>query len=108
MTPIDRNTNSAAAMERICDDSISLPQSGLEPHRLGEQPLVDAEDVRRKEDIVLFQLIDELGPDAGRLDSANDLAIFDARLLEGKDILKDNNLALHTLHLRNSNDLSAA
>src|SRR3972149_2492039 len=46
-----------------------------------------------------LELLDELGPDAGRLEATPDLSVKDARLLEDEDVLHDDDVALHALDL---------
>src|SRR5215210_7784565 len=47
----------------------------------------EPEDVVRQVDSLHLELLDELGPDAGRLEPALDLALDHAGLLEDEDIL---------------------
>src|SRR5215211_2382281 len=67
-----------------------------------------AEDVRRQIDVGDLEPVDELRPDAGRLHPADDLAVLDAGLLEGEDVLHDDDLAFHFLDLGHVDDLSGA
>src|SRR3972149_3738621 len=53
-----------------------------------------------------LELLDELGPDAGRLEASLDLAVKDARLLEDEDVLHDDDVALHALDLGDVGDLA--
>ena len=46
-----------------------------------------------------LELLDELGPDPGRLEAALDLALDDAGLLEDEDVLHDDDVTFHALDL---------
>src|SRR5262245_24071132 len=67
-----------------------------------------AEEARRQMDAHHLELLDELGPDAGRLQAALDLAFDDARLLEHEDVLHDDDVAFHALDLGDVRDLPGA
>src|SRR2546423_2985825 len=68
----------------------------------------EAEDVRRHVDAHDLELLDELGPDAGRLQAALDLAFDDTGLLEDEDILHDDDITFHTLDFGDVGDLAGA
>src|SRR5215204_4598785 len=96
---------------RIQNSELSLRSLG---YRLSseffslEVLLAVAEDVRRQIDVRRFELLDELGPYAGRLHAADDLAAFDAGLLEDEYVLHDDYVALHTLDLGDAGDFAGA
>src|SRR5688500_9386583 len=65
----------------------------------------EAEEARRQVDAHDLELLDELGPDPGRLEATLDLALDDARLLEHEHVLHDDDVALHALDLGDVDDL---
>src|SRR3954451_19325840 len=83
-----------AAMTRV------MLSTGWSPSRL----VAEAEQARRQVNALDLELLDELGPDAGRLEAALGLAFHDARLLEHEHVLHDDDVALHTLDLRDVHD----
>src|SRR4029079_1994792 len=64
-----------------------------------------AEEARRQMDAHHLELLDELRPDACRLEPALDLSFDDARLLEDEDVLHDDDVAFHALDLGDVRDL---
>src|SRR6476660_4858662 len=52
-----------------------------------------------------LELLDELRPDAGRLEPALDLAFDDTGLLEDEDVLHDDDVTFHALDLGDVDDL---
>src|SRR4029450_6810506 len=65
----------------------------------------EAEEARRQMDAHPLELLDELRPDAGRLEPPLNLAFDDTRLLEDEDVLHDDDGALHALDLGDVDDL---
>src|SRR6202795_1694126 len=65
----------------------------LLPGRLVREP----EQAGRKVDAHDLELLEELGPDPGRLEPALYLALDHAGLLEDEDILHDDDVAFHAL-----------
>ena len=55
-----------------------------------------------------LELLDELRPDACRLEPALDLAFDDAGLLEDEHVLHDNDVAFHPLNLGDVDDLPSS
>src|SRR3954465_8898540 len=68
----------------------------------------EAEDVRCHVDAHDLELLDELGPDAGWLQAALDLAFDDPGLLEDEDILHDDDVTFHPLDFGDVGDLARA
>src|SRR5215475_4976139 len=68
----------------------------------------EPEDVVREVDALRFELLDELRPDAGRLEPALDLAVDHAGLLEDEHVLHDDGVAFHALDLGDVRDLAGA
>ena len=66
------------------------------------------EEAGRQVDALDLELLDELGPDAGRLEPALDLALDDARLLEHEHVLHHDHITLHALDLGDVGDPSRA
>src|SRR3990172_4906736 len=66
----------------------------------------EAEDAVRQVDAHGLEVLDELRPDAGRLQAALDLPVEDARLLEHEHVLHDDRVALHPLDLGDVDDLA--
>src|SRR3954468_7256704 len=66
------------------------------------------EQARRDVDALDLELLDELGPDPGRLEPALDLALDDAGLLEHEDILHHDHVTLHALDLGDVRDTPRA
>src|SRR5258707_15725088 len=73
-----------------------------------EEPGAEAKDRRRELDARVFDLGHELGPDAGRLDSPDDLAVFERLLLEQEHILEGDFVPFHTLHFGDVGHLARA
>src|SRR5258707_4780454 len=53
-----------------------------------------------------LELLDELGPNAGGLEAALDLALDDPGLLEDEHVLHDDHVAFHALNLGDVDDLA--
>src|SRR4029077_3059832 len=68
----------------------------------------EPEESGREIDSHHLELLDELRPDAGRLEPALDLAFDDPGLLEDEHILHDDDIAFHTLDLGDVHDLAGA
>src|SRR5512141_3426713 len=64
----------------------------------------EAEEAGWEVDPLDLELLDELGPDPGRLEPALDLALDHAGLLEDEDVLHDDDVALHPLDLGDVHD----
>src|SRR5205807_7045763 len=73
-----------------------------------EETVADAEDPGRYVDSGILDLRHEARPNASGLYSADDLALLVGFLLEGKDVLKDDDVALHALNLSDVHDLAVA
>src|SRR5437773_1728755 len=72
-------------------------------------PLVgEAEDPGWQADALGLELLDELRADAGGLQLALDAAVLDAELLPGEDVLHDDDVPLHALHLGDRDHLARA
>src|SRR5437016_4532510 len=67
-----------------------------------------SEDVRRQVNTRRVELLHELRPDACWSQPALDLAFDHGRLLEHEDVLHDDDVALHALHLGDVHDLARA
>src|SRR6185312_157865 len=75
----------------------------------GRSSLVrEPEEARRQVDAHDLELLDELGPDPGRLQPALDLALDDAGLLEDEHILHHDDVTFHPLDLGDVRDLARA
>src|SRR5574340_1587096 len=68
--------------------------------------VAEAEQPGRQVDAHHLELLDELGADAGRLQTALDLAVEHAGLLEDEDVLHDDDVTLHALDLGDVGDPS--
>src|SRR5690349_4213349 len=68
----------------------------------------EAEDAVRQVDAHRLEVLDELRPDAGRLEPALDLAVDHARLLEDEHVLHDDRVTFHALDLGDVHDLAGA
>ena len=68
----------------------------------------EAEEAGRQVDALRLELLDELRPDAGRLEAALDLAVDDAGLLEDEHVLHDDDVTFHALDLGDVGDLARA
>src|SRR5205823_1621183 len=72
---------------------------------LGRGLLVrEPEQAGRQMDAHGLELFDELGADAGRLQTALDAAVDEARLLEDEHVLHDDHVAFHPLDLGDVDD----
>ena len=78
------------------------------PSLLAATLVDEAEESGREVDAHDLELLDELRPDAGRLEAALDLAFDDAGLLEDEDVLHDDDVAFHALDLGDVGDLAGA
>src|SRR6185436_21094553 len=65
----------------------------------------EPEEARWQVDAHDLELLDELGPDPGRLQPSLDLALDDAGLLEDEHVLHDDDVAFHALDLGDVDDL---
>src|SRR5262245_28623716 len=79
----------------------TIGSTGLPPPR----SVRVAEEARRQMDAHHLELLDELRPDARRLEPALDLAFDDTGLLEDEDVLHDDDVAFHALDLGDVDDL---
>src|SRR3954466_98082 len=101
-TAISRIASAATpAMASVMVSTVWRPPRLLEVVGVHEQ-------ARRQVDALDLELLDELGPDPGRLQPALDLPFGDARLLEDEDVLHDDNVAFHALDFRDVRDLAGA
>ena len=55
-----------------------------------------------------FDFVHELGPQPSGPQAANDLAVLDAGLLEGKDVHRSDDLAFHAANLGDGHHPAAA
>src|SRR3954471_20000669 len=97
MRTIARAATPAIASAVVSTGRCSFPCLVGEPEESGRK--VDAHD---------FELLDELRPDARRLQPALDLAFDDTGLLEDEHVLHDDDVAFHPLDLGDVDDLSRA
>src|SRR5262245_29784881 len=79
----------------------TIGSTGLPPPR----SVRVAEEARRQMDAHHLELLDELRPDARRLEPALDLAFDDTGLLEDEHVLHDDDVAFHALDLGDVDDL---
>src|SRR6186997_146066 len=79
----------------------SVIRSTMEP---SSGSVREAEEARRQVDAHDLELLDELGPDPGRLQPSLDLALDDAGLLEDEHVLHDDDVAFHALDLGDVDD----
>src|SRR5262245_60466649 len=70
--------------------------------------VVEPEQARRQVDALDLELLDELGPDAGRLEATLDLALDDARLFEHEHVLHHDDVTFHALDLGDVRDPARA
>src|SRR5437762_1073103 len=98
-TPIAMSSTAPAARPAMTKGSIRPRAPGSERR---------AEDVRRQVDTRRVELLDELGPDPGWPQAALALAIVDGRPRDHEDVLHDDHVALHALHLGDVHDLARA
>src|SRR4029078_5909678 len=80
----------------------SVIRSTMEP---SSGSVREAEEARWQVDAHDLELLDELGPDPGRLQPSLDLALDDAGLLEDEHVLHDDDVAFHALGLGDVDDL---
>src|SRR6476659_576793 len=80
----------------------SVIRSTMEP---SSGSVGEAEQAGREVDAHDLELLDELGPDPGRLEPALDLALDHAGLLEDEHVLHDDDVAFHALDLGDVDDL---
>src|SRR5688572_12071469 len=96
-TAMSRMASAATpATARVMMSTVGLPPLGS---------VREAEEARRQVDAHDLELLDELGPDAGRLQAALDLAVDDAGLFEHEHVLHDDDVAFHALDLGDVDDL---
>src|SRR4026209_66460 len=79
----------------------SVIRSTMEP---SSGSVREAEEARWQVDAHDLELLDELGPDPGRLQPSLDLALDDAGLLEDEHVLHDDDVAFHALDLGDVDD----
>src|SRR3954464_8225453 len=98
-TPTAMRTIARAATPAIASAVVSTGRCSF-PCLVGEP-----EESGRKIDAHDFELLDELRPDARRLQPALDLAFDDTGLLEDEHVLHDDDVAFHPLDLGDVDDL---
>src|SRR6186997_1595261 len=96
-TAMSRMASAATpATARVMTSTVGLPPLGS---------VREAEEARRQVDAHDLELLDELGPDPGRLQPSLDLALDDSGLLEDEHVLHDDDVAFHALDLGDVDDL---
>src|SRR6266498_2770939 len=87
ITTIARAASPAATYGVISGLTVSIPPGSV----------AEAEQAGREIDPLDLELLDELGPDPGRLEAALDLALHNTGLLEDEDVLHHDDVTFHAL-----------
>src|SRR6185312_7665118 len=105
----DAGAAGAGDAERDQDDREGGDAGDGERHQIHDgtssASVREAEEAGRQVDAHDLELLDELGPDPGRLEPALDLALDHAGLLEDEHVLHDDDVAFHALDLGDVDDL---